>query len=107
MRWFQFAGVGNQTSMPMPAEVEGALAGPGLPGPMLSLTKQRSFAATGGAGDAAVPDRAIGSPFRNALTSVTVVFASGLKAVFIESSQASATGDGGGGGGVGVGLESS
>ena len=86
---FQFAGASAARSpMPMPGDVDGALAGPGLPGPTLSLTKQRSFAATGGV--PVVPDKAIGSPALNDLTSSTVVFASGLNAVFIVSSQVSA-----------------
>src|SRR6476619_4107279 len=87
---FQLAAVGSQISMPIPGEVEGALAAPVLPGPTLSLTKQRSFAATGGV--PVVPGKAIGSPALNDLTSSTVVFASGLNAVFIVSSQVSATG---------------
>src|SRR5450432_4537376 len=41
-RSFQLAGVGNQTSMPMPADVDGASAGPGLPGPTMIFTRQRS-----------------------------------------------------------------
>src|SRR3954470_13209959 len=46
-RLFQLALAGNQISMPMPAEVDGAPAGPGLPGPTLSLTMQMSLAAMG------------------------------------------------------------
>ena len=48
---------GSQTSMPMPAEVEGSPAGPGLPGPTSSLTTQTSLSATGGAGVAGVRER--------------------------------------------------
>src|SRR6478672_6437420 len=67
--WFQFAGAGSQISMPMPGDVDGALAAPGLPGPTLSLTKQRSFAATGGV--PVVPDNAMGSPALNDFTGST------------------------------------
>ncbi len=45
-----------------------------------------------GGGDAGVPDSAKGSPFLTALTKVTVVFASGLNALIMESSQVNATG---------------
>src|SRR6185295_7749492 len=47
MRLFQLAGAGSHTSMPIPGEVEGAPAGPGLPGPTSSLTMQTSAAAIG------------------------------------------------------------
>src|SRR6185503_15654136 len=47
-RPFQFSTDGSQTSIPMPADVEGAPAGPGFPGPTRSLTTHTSFAATGG-----------------------------------------------------------
>ena len=89
IRLFQLARAGSQTSMPMPAEVEGKPAGPGLPGPTSSLTTQTSLSATGGAGVAGVPDRASASPLLNALTSSTVVRESGLNSSFIVSSQAS------------------
>ena len=42
MRSFQLAVVGSQISMPMPAEVDGAPAVPGLPGPTRSFTSHRS-----------------------------------------------------------------
>src|ERR1041384_5755802 len=45
MRLFQLAGDGSHTSMPMPADVDGSPAGPGLPGPTSSLTTQTSLAA--------------------------------------------------------------
>src|SRR5262245_49704754 len=77
-RRFQFAAVGNQTSMPMPAEVDGASAGPGFPGPTLSLTRHTSLAASAGGGDAGVSGSASGSPLANALTNVTFVSALGL-----------------------------
>jgi hypothetical protein len=89
-RPFHVAGEGSQISMPIPAEVDGASAGPGLPGPTFNLTRHTSFEATSGGGDAGVPDNASRSPFLNALTKVTVVLASGLNAVFIQSSQVNA-----------------
>src|SRR5260221_13079229 len=46
-RAFHAAFAGSQTSMPMPAVVDGALAGPGWPGPTSSLTKHMSLLATG------------------------------------------------------------
>src|SRR5512141_3113739 len=46
-RRFHFDVDGSQTLRPMPADVDGAPAGPGLPGPTLSLTTQRSAAAAG------------------------------------------------------------
>ena len=52
----------------------------------------------GGAGVAGVPDSASASPFLKALTATTVVLASGLKAVFMVSSHASAVGAGAGAG---------
>src|ERR1700754_65962 len=70
---FQTAFSGSQTSTPIPADVEGAPAGPGLPGPMLSLTRHRLKGAVFGAGLAGVPESAIGSPVLKALTKVTVV----------------------------------
>jgi hypothetical protein len=85
---------GSQTSMPMPGEVEGAPAGPGLPGPTLSLTMHRSLAASV---PVALPSRLRSSPFLNCFTSRTVVFASGLNAVLRLSSQVSASGAAGGG----------
>src|SRR3954468_5525824 len=85
MRWFQFAGVGSQISMPIPGEVEGAPAGPECPGPTRSLTMQTSLAATGGAGVAGVPESASASPFLYALTSNTVVSESGWNSVFKSS----------------------
>src|SRR5262245_53738385 len=78
----------------MPVEVDGAPAGPGLPGPTSSFTRHTSLAAVGGVGLVGVPDSASGSPFLKALTSVTVVLASGLKAVFIVSSHTKAVGAG-------------
>src|SRR5678815_5021109 len=99
MRPFQFAGEGSHTSMPIPAEVEGAEAGPGFPGATLSLTRHRSFGAT----DGDVPDNVNGSPFLNCLTSNTVVLASGLNAVLMLSSHVSAVGCGAG---AGAGAES-
>src|SRR4051812_15239593 len=75
----------------MPEDVERAPAGPGLPGPIVILTRHMSLIATGGAGDTGVADSARESPFLNALTRVTVVFASGLNAVFMESSHFNAT----------------
>src|SRR5581483_6375075 len=92
MRPFHFAGDGSQISTWIPEDVERAPAGPGLPGPMVSLTRHMSFRAMGGAGVAGVPESASGSPFLNALTSVTVVFASGLNAVIMELSHVNATG---------------
>src|SRR5216684_1549806 len=85
-RLFQLAGLGSHTSIPMPGEVDGAPAGPGFPGPTFSSTMHRSLAAVT---PDAVPLTLISSLFLNAFTSVTVVFASGLNAVFIESSQVS------------------
>ena len=76
--------------MPIPADVDGAEAGPGFPGPTLSFTRQRSFGAMLGGGLAGVPDKAKGSPFLKALTSNTVVSASGLNAAFMLSSHANA-----------------
>ena len=94
---FQAAFAGSQTSMPMPGEVEGASAGPGLPGPTLSLTMQTSLAASGVA-PVAVPPRMSASPFLKALTATTVVSASGLKFALSVSSQASGAALAGGGG---------
>src|SRR5437773_2365969 len=91
MRLFQLAGDGSQSSTWIPDDVERALAGPGLPGPMVSFTRHMSFIATGGAGVAGVAESANGSPFLNAFTSVTVVFASGLKSVIMELSHFNAT----------------
>ena len=96
-REFQAAFAGSQTSMPMPGEVEGASAGPGLPGPTLSLTMQTSLAASGVA-PVAVPPRMSASPFLKALTATTVVSASGLKFALSVSSQASGAALAGGGG---------
>ncbi len=87
MRSFQLAAVGSHTSMPMPAEVDGAPAGPGFPGPTRILTRQTSEGAVGGAGVAGVFANAMASPALNDLTSNTVVSTSGLKAVLIPSSQ--------------------
>src|SRR5262249_6350496 len=92
MRPFQFAGDGSHISMWIPEEVERAPAGPGLPGPMVSLTRHMSLSAVGGGGVAGVPESAKGSPFLNAFTNVTVVFASGLNALIMELSHVSATG---------------
>src|SRR5471032_1933191 len=72
--------------MPIPGEVEGAPAGPGLPGPTFSFTRHSSLGASTLDG---VPVRFISWPFLKAWTSVTVVFASGLNAAFMESSQVS------------------
>ena len=91
MRLFQLAGDGSHISMWIPEDVDRAPAGPGLPGPIVSFTRHMSFAAMGGGGDAGVPASAKGSPFLNALTRVTVVFASGLNAVIMESSQVNKT----------------
>src|ERR1700682_3832338 len=44
-RPFHVAVEGSQISMPIPAEVDGASAGPGLPGPTFSLTRHTSFEA--------------------------------------------------------------
>jgi hypothetical protein len=55
-----------------------------------------SLRATGGGGDAGVPESASASPFLKALTSVTVVLASGVNAVIIELSHVNATGVGAG-----------
>jgi hypothetical protein len=54
---------------------------------MVILTKHMSLMATGGAGDAGVADSANESPFLKAFTKLIVVFASGLNAAIIESSQ--------------------
>src|SRR5450432_4570512 len=87
--------------MPMPGEVDGALAGPGLPGPTLSLTRHTSLVAIGVV--AAPSVRA--SPFLKDFTRSTVVLASGLKAVFVVSSQVSAVGTAAGAGaGAGAGA---
>ena len=102
MRSFHAAGAGSQTSMPMPAEVDGALAAPGLPGPTTNFTRQTSAAAAGGV--PVVPDSASGSPCLNDLTSTTVVLASGLNAVFMLSLQVSATAGAGAGAGAGLSL---
>src|SRR5205085_4345211 len=75
-RLFQLADVGSHTSMPIPAEVDGAPAGPGLPGPTLSFTKHMSLGAVG-VEAVAVPPRSSASPFLNAFTARTLVFASG------------------------------
>jgi hypothetical protein len=45
MRRFHLLSPGSQISMPMPCEVEGASAGPGLPGPTSSLTTHTSLVA--------------------------------------------------------------
>ena len=71
MRSFQFFLVGNHSSMPMPGEVEGAPAVPGLPGPTSSLTRQTSLMATGGGGVAGVPDSARASPCLNSFVNST------------------------------------
>src|SRR5262245_37945144 len=71
----------------MPAEVEGASVGPGLPGPMLSLTKHRSCGAVDGAGVGGVPGKAIDSPCWKALINVTVVDGLGPKTFLRRSSQ--------------------
>src|SRR5262245_56165553 len=63
MRRFQFAGDGNQTSIPMPGDVDGNPAGPGLPGPTSSFTTHTSLAAVDGAGVAGVFGSARASPF--------------------------------------------
>ena len=86
MRLFQLPGAGSQTSMPIPGEVDGAPAGPGLPGPTSSLTMQTSLVAVGVV-DVAAPLASNGSPFLNALTSNTLVLASGANPVFIVSLQ--------------------
>ena len=72
--------------MPMPGEVEGASAGPGLPGPTSSFTTHTSVVAVGVVG-VGVPDSSSASPVLKDLTSSTVVLASGLKPLLIESSQ--------------------
>src|SRR5215470_16323901 len=95
IRLFQLAAVGSQISNPMPAEVDGAPAGPDCPGPTFSLTRHRSAAAVGGVGPVVAPS-AIGSPCLNACTSSTVVLSSGLNAVFMESSQRSTAASTGG-----------
>src|SRR2546422_7009492 len=82
---FQAVGAGSQTSRPMPAEVDGAPAGPALPGPTSSFTRHTSAPVTGGAGEARVPDKANESPALKAFTRVKVVFSSGLQAGFILS----------------------
>src|SRR5215217_8957024 len=48
MRLFQFAGDGSHISTCIPEDVDGAPAGPGLPGPIVSFTRHMSFTATGG-----------------------------------------------------------
>src|SRR5687768_3350194 len=107
MRSFHAVGAGSHTSIPMPAEVDGASAVPALPGPTTILTRHRSLPATGGAGDAGVAVSASGSPCLNDLTATTCVFASGLKAVFMLSSQVSATGaEAGAGAGAEAGASS-
>jgi hypothetical protein len=72
-----------------------------LPGPTWSFTKQRSFPAVGVV-DVGVPVSRRESPFLNCFTNSTVVLASGVKAVFMESSQVSATGADAGAGVEGV-----
>src|SRR2546423_27729 len=62
MRWFQFAGDGSQTSMPIPGDVEARPAGPGLPGPTSSFTTHTSLSAAGGARVAGVAESAKASP---------------------------------------------
>jgi hypothetical protein len=101
---FQAVVAGSHTSMPMPAELEGALADASAkPGPTTSLTRHRSVAAVGGV--PVVPGSARGSPCLNDLTSTTVVSASGLNAAFMLSSQLSnAAGGAGVGAGAGAGL---
>jgi hypothetical protein len=98
--------------MPIPAEVDGAPAVPGLPGPTRSFTKHRSEGAFGVLAFA-VPESRSGSLALKAWTSSTEVLASGLKAVFRLSSHfRSATGAGAGAGagpdagaGAGAGAE--
>src|SRR5689334_3129505 len=103
MREFHAAGEGSHTSMPMPDELEGAEGDASAkPGPTTSFTRHMSAAAVGGV--PVVPDSASASPCLNDFTSTTLVFASGAKAVFIVSSQASSVGAGGGAGGVGAGA---
>src|SRR4051812_23312232 len=71
-RLFQFACAGSQTSMPMPGDVDGASAGPGLPGPTMSLTTHMSAAAVG-VFAVGVPERMSGSPRLKGFTKVTNV----------------------------------
>lgn len=87
MRWFQRSWLGSQTSMPMPSEVERAAAGPGLPGPTLSLTRHRSAARV--TAEAESETKTL-SPCLKRCTATTLVSASGWKADFRPSSQASA-----------------
>src|SRR4051812_13168283 len=79
----------------MPGDVEGAPAGPGLPGPTTSFTMHASAVATGVLAVAAPKVRA--SPFLKDLTAVTVVFASGANCVFKVSSHTRACCAAGGG----------
>src|SRR5690606_6856522 len=77
------------------ADVEGAPAGPGFPGPTRSLTKHRSACAVNGL-LGMIPPESNASPFLNDFTSKTLVKASGLNASFMLSSQLRATGSEGG-----------
>ena len=96
---FQFVGVGSQTSIPMPGDVDGAAGSPGLPGPTSSLTRHTSAGAAAGAGSAGVPASAMGDPAAKACTSSTVVRGSGRKRCLMPSSQLAV------GGGAGTVLE--
>ena len=107
---FQFVGVGSQTSIPMPGDVDGAVGSPGLPGPTSSFTRHTSAGAAAGAGSAGVLASAMGDPAVKACTSSTVVCGSGWKRCLMPSSQLAAARSGGtvlelGGGVAGVDAE--
>src|ERR1700676_2278464 len=79
-----FHGLGNHTSIPIPGDVEGDPAMPGFPGPISSLIRQRSRIADRFVG---MPSRFRSSPLANALTRLTLTFASGMSLLLIESLQ--------------------
>src|SRR3954452_7490693 len=105
---FQLVGAGSQTSIPMPADVDGAAGLPGLPGPTSSFTRHRSAGVAAGAGSAGVPASATGDPAGKACTSSTLVWGSGWKRCVMLSSQLAAAGGAGTvlelGGAVGAGV---
>src|SRR6476660_491648 len=86
MRSFQVSRLGSRTSIPIPADVDGAPSGPWFPGPIKSLTIHRSPPAIGVVA-LGVPVRSSGSPFLNDLTSRTFVSALPPMAVLRPSSQ--------------------
>ena len=87
IRPFQFGWGGNHTSTPIPGLVEGASTGPGLPGPTMSLTRNKSAGAAG-VKSMAGSDRTNGSPVLKAVTSTTLVRSSPANTSRAHSSKA-------------------